>query len=601
MIAARNPTRKAAMQLNLPDFSSVESLVLSCDAPGAWRFETVREAAPGGAEVLRVRLSADAPAPPPAFDVAFVAPQPGVRWIFNSQSDVPVLPPEWGGKMSSQIASQSPLLVLAGTDGLARLSVACSEATRRIDWRFGLYEEDAMIHVRLSFFRGSEAPLAAYEAEIRLDAAACDWADAARAASDWVCARPEYAPMPVPDVAFDPLYSTWYGYHQDVHDRDLEREFAEAAALGMKTLIVDDGWQTEDTGRGYAFCGDWEPAPSRFPDFRAHVDRVHALGMKYMIWYSVPFVGVKSRAAARFAGKFLSKRENMGAWVLDPRFPEVREFLASTYERAVRDWNLDGLKLDFIDSFVAPDPDPAAAENWAGRDVRSVPEAVHVLMTEVRRRLEAARPGILIEFRQSYMGPAIRSFGNMIRAGDVPGDPLRNRARIARLRLTSGTTAVHSDMLEWNPRETPQQAAQQILSVLFSVIQYSMRLDRLPADHKRMMRHWIAWTTAHRDALLRGAFRPRRPELGYPLLEGATDAERVLAVYEPDLAATVPADREAWVVNATDDPSVLLDLSAAPAAAEAFDVFGDPAPAPALSAGLRRAAVPPSGLLRLRW
>lgn len=589
------------MKNDIPGFESVERPSLSCDAPGAWRFEASRAVAPDGAEILRVRLAADEPAPPPRFDVAFVAPQPGVRWIWTSAADVPTLPPEWGGKMRTQIATQSPLVVLAGTDGRARLSVACSEATRFVDWRFGLYEEDGFVHVRLGFFPEPEAPLSAYEAEIRLDAAPADWADAVRAASDWICARPGYAPMPVPDAAFDPLYSTWYGYHQDVFDAELEKEFAEAAALGMKTLIVDDGWQTDDTGRGYAFCGDWEPSKRRFPDFRAHVDRVHALGMKYMIWYSVPFVGVKSRAVERFAGKFLFCRAGMDAWVLDPRFPEVREFLASTYERAVRDWNLDGLKLDFIDSFLAPNPDPAAAENYAGRDIRSVPEAVLALMTEVRRRLEAVRPGILVEFRQGYMGPAIRSFGNMIRAGDVPGDPLRNRARTARLRLTSGTTAVHSDMLEWNPRETPQQAAQQILSVLFSVIQYSMRLDRLPADHKRMMRHWIAWTTAHRDALLRGDFRPRSPELGYPLLEGASAAERVLAVYEPGLAVPVPADREAWVVNATDEPVLLLDLAAAPASAEAFDVFGDPVAVAAPAAGLQRAAVPPSGLLRLRF
>ena len=590
------------MNIDIPGFPSVEALRLSCDEPGPWRFETARESAPGGADVLRVRLAASAPAPPPRFDVSFVAPQPGVRWIWSSQPDVPTLPPEWGGKMHSHIASQSPLLVLGGSDGRSRLSVACSEATRVVDWRYGLREEDGFVHVRLGFFYEPEAPLAAYEAAIRLDAAPSDWADAARAASDWVCARPGYEPMPVPDAALDPLYSTWYGYHQDVHDADLEREFAEAASLGMKTLIVDDGWQTEDTGRGYAYCGDWLPAPSRFPDFRAHVDRVRALGMKYMIWYSVPFVGFKSRAAERFAGKFLYKRDNMGAWVLDPRFPEVRDHLASIYETAVRDWNLDGLKLDFIDSFYTPDPDPAAAENWAGRDIRSVPEAVLALMQEVRRRLEAVRPGILIEFRQSYMGPAIRSFGNMIRAGDVPGDPLRNRARTARLRLTSGTTAVHADMLEWNPRETPQQAAQQILAVLFSVIQYSMRLDRLPADHKRMMRHWIAWTTAHRDALLRGSFSPRRPELGYPLLEGSSASERILAVYDPDFVAAVPADgRDVWLVNATDAPALPLDLAAAPVAAEAFDTFGDPAPAPAPAAGLRRVAVPPSGLLRFRF
>ena len=117
-----------------------------------------------------------------------------------------------------------------------------------------------------------------------------------------------------------------------------------------------------------------------------------------------------------------------------------------------------------------------------------------------------------------------------------------------------------------------------------------------------MMRHWIAWTTAHRDALLRGSFSPRRPELGYPLLEGASAAERVIAVYDPDFAAAVPADgREVWLVNATDAPALLLELPAAPAAAEAFDTFGSPAPAPSISVGPQRAAVPPSGLLRLRF
>ena len=593
------------MQLDLPVPPCVRDLRLVCEAPGPWRFETALETAPDGAAVLTLRLSAPEPAPPPAFDVKLASDAPGARWIWTSGPDVPTLPAEWGGKMQSDIARQTPVLVVAGGDQRARLSVACSEATRRVDWRYGVYEEGPSVHVRLGFFYEPEAPLAAWEAQLRLDGAAADWADAVRAASDWICARPEYEPMPAPEAAFDPLYSTWYGFHQNVFDKELEAEFAEAAALGMKTLIVDDGWQTDDVDRGYWHCGAWKPAARRFPDFPAHVSRVHALGMKYMVWYSVPFVGYKSEAQERFRGKFLYGRDNMGAWVLDPRFPEVRDYLVSTFENAVRERGLDGLKLDFIDSFVAPDPDPAAADNWAGRDIKSVPLAVLRLMQEVRARLEKIRPGILIEFRQGYMGPAIRSFGNMIRAGDVPSDPLRNRARIARLRLTSGTTAVHSDMLEWLPSETPAQAAQHILSVLFSAIQYSEKLGRLGADHKRMLRHWIAWTQAHRAALLHGSFSPRHPELGYPLLEGAAGGERILAVYAPEFAAAPGGpERDLWIVNATDEPSVLLDLPAAPVSAEAFDALGAPAPAPGpatLGPGPRRAAVPPSGLLHLHF
>ena len=149
------------MKNDIPGFASVEALRLSCNEPGAWRLEASRAAAPDGAELLRVRLSAPEPAPPPRFEVSLVAPQPGVRWIWTSGADVPTLPPEWGGKMRTQIATQSPILVLAGTDGRARLSVACSEATRLVDWRFGLYEEDGLVHIRLGFFQEPEAPLSA--------------------------------------------------------------------------------------------------------------------------------------------------------------------------------------------------------------------------------------------------------------------------------------------------------------------------------------------------------------------------------------------------------------------------------------------------------
>ena len=82
------------MKTDLPGLASVESPRLLCEEPGPWRFETSRAAAPDGAEILRVRLAADVPAPPPRFDLAFVAPQPGVRWIWTSATDVPTLPPE---------------------------------------------------------------------------------------------------------------------------------------------------------------------------------------------------------------------------------------------------------------------------------------------------------------------------------------------------------------------------------------------------------------------------------------------------------------------------------------------------------------------------
>ena len=65
-------------------------------------------------------------------------------------------------------------------------------------------------------------------------------------------------PASVPESARKPMYSFWYSYHQQFTDEEIEAECKRAKELGFGTVIVDDGWQTDDTNRGYGFCGDWK-------------------------------------------------------------------------------------------------------------------------------------------------------------------------------------------------------------------------------------------------------------------------------------------------------------------------------------------------------
>ena len=58
-------------------------------------------------------------------------------------------------------------------------------------------------------------------------------------------------------------------------------------------------------------------------------------------------------------------------------------------------------------------------------------------------------------------------------------------------------------------------------------------------------------------------------------------------------------NKTVYVLNATGSGRVFLNLSSVPAAVRAFDTFGNPAPAPALVAGLNSAAVPEGGYLVL--
>jgi len=578
---------------------------LTCDDPQGWTFDVVA-GMDAGRDVVTVRMTSPTNAVPPQFGVFFRVPGAGVQNVWNcdfGRAAFKVDPRLWWSgpaKYTSSLAKDAPIAVAFNSAERSPVAMACSEAFNTI--AFGLYADDRTCDMigRCEFFIQPAAAMKEYSVKVMLDRRGGLWYDAVRDCADWIASENGFKPASVPEAARDPLYSTWYAYLQDVRADELEKEAALASSLGMKAMILDDGWQKIESRTFYSACGDWMPVPSRFPDMKAHVAAVHKAGLKYMLWLSVPFMGDEAKAFPRFKDKLLSL--NHGCGVLDPRFPEVREYLISTYERAVGEWGFDGLKLDFIDQFKLPASDPALKDNYAGRDYRSLPEAVDRLMRDVYARLKAINPDVLVEFRQHYMGPAIRQYGNMIRAADCPSDVCSNRRRICDLRLTSGTTAVHSDMLVWSREETPEGAALPILNVLFSTIQYSMILNTVRPEHREVIRAWLNFSQAHRETLLKGEFRPHHPENGYSWIEAESANERIIAVYSSDVCANCgPADKPVYVVNATMSDATLIELSAKPKLVELFDVYGRPTGQVEATSGLTRLPVPKSGYAKILW
>lgn len=221
-------------------------------------------------------------------------------------------------------------------------------------------------------------------------------------------------------------------------------------------------------------------------------------------------------------------------------------------------WNIDGFKLDFINDFRFDGVDPAERDNYANRDIKTVPAAVDRLLLDVRAALVAIKKDILLEFRQPYVGPAVRQIGNMLRVGDCPGDMRRNRFAIANLRLASGGTAVHSDMLEWHFGEKPEDAALYIINSMFGVVQYSVMLRRAPESHRAMIAKWIKFSQDHRETLLKGRFRPHHPELQYPVIEAESDSERVIGLYDDGRVLDIPDGKKTFVMNASGKNSFVV-------------------------------------------
>ena len=577
---------------------------LTCNDVGTWTFD-LKASEDAGRDVVTVTCTAPNDAKPPQFGVFFRVPGAGVQnvWTSDHSRDGFHLWPQlwwgWVSRYTSELARETPIAVGFNSQERAPVALACSDAFNNLV--FGLYADDRTCEIvgRCEFFTKPASARKSYTVSVMLDRRNGPFADTVRACSDWIIARNGFKAAPVPAAARDPLYSTWYAYLQDVHDKELEQEARLAAELGMKTMILDDGWQKVESRTFYSATGDWMPVASRFPDMKRHVAEVHKAGLKYMLWLSVPFMGDESKAYAKFKGKFLRGGDTA---VLDPRFPEVREYLISTWERVVGEWGFDGVKLDFIDQFTLPAKDPAVAENFAGRDYRALPEAVDRLMKDALVRLQKINPEVLVEFRQRYMGPAIRQYGNMIRVSDCPADPTANRRRMCDLRLTSGETAVHSDMLVWSKDETAEGAALPILNVLYSTIQYSMILAQVTPEHRQVIAHWLKFSQDHRVALLEGTFTPHHAENGYTWIEGESAADRVVSVYSNDvLARSGAADRPVFLVNATGGVGLNVDLSATPKSVELFDVFGRRTGTVSASAGLARLPVPASGYAKIVW
>lgn len=190
------------------------------------------------------------------------------------------------------------------------------------------------------------------------------------------------------------LLNSWEGLYFNIDDASMYRIAQEAASLGVKLLVMDDGWFGKDYPRlsDTAGLGDWMPNPVRFPHGLASlVDRVTALkvntsasslddcspddspsqssvNLQFGIWVEPEMVNPQSTLYQEHPDWILHasqypRTEQRNQLVLNLAMPEVQDFIIDFMSKLLNSANISYVKWDHNRS-ISETPSPHATHAY---------------------------------------------------------------------------------------------------------------------------------------------------------------------------------------------------------------------------------------------
>jgi hypothetical protein len=209
-----------------------------------------------------------------------------------------------------------------------------------------------------------------------------------------------------------------------------------------------------------------------------------------------------------FMGRYVQRREAMAPYcvwngtkretILCPFCKESRQHAHDTAARLMRDFELGGLKFDFMD-LVHECRDPKHDHGDGNYGAAAI------------EFMKAARDGVLsmksdaaIEYRIRYSTLATLPFANCHRGNDSPYDADYMRRENLFLRLFCDyPSAIWNDYAYWHADERPENASLMMAEQVFSggVPTLSFNLATMSAEHHSIIRRWLAFYHEHRITL----------------------------------------------------------------------------------------------------
>lgn len=480
--------------------------------------------------------------------VDYYLPLIDTHYVWHPTSDGRVtLNNEWDEAIEYRLNQSMPVLSFFNQENENKYSIALDDLLSNISISAGVHEETASIKISISLL----VPNADYRLLVSLSQKEDLWSKVLNEQVEWLYKVNNITPKVVPKAALSPVLSTWYSFHQHIDANSILTEAKNYHQLGARTIIVDDGWQTDDGGRRYAYAGDWNVSTNKFPDFQKHITSVKSLGISYLLWLSLPFLGIKSQQWERLKDKITYLDEFQRAGVLDISEEVVQTYLVDTVQKTISSYPVDGLKLDFFETFYKPNDSS-----------RSISLGLIQLLEKIETIIPKNRD-FFIEYRQDYINPLMMTFCNIIRAKDCPNNLLLNRVRTIDLRISCPYTAVHSDMIMWNEKETVEGVALQFINVLFSIPQLSVLFEKMSSEEKKMISFWFDFMKENQQLLLASELIPLFPHEGYSQVHSYAIERGIIVNYsEGKLINPLRKTAELILVNGTLTKNSIVQLLA---------------------------------------
>lgn len=477
--------------------------------------------------ILNIYLHSAYATTPPSFHVLVKFPKDKINQIWNSKT--------WSNKsffsMPSYDRAAAGFSIISGLtiNDQNQITFTCKDAYQAKFVSSNIREENDSIVFSLGFFEDNPplSNLQDYQAEVLVDFRNVHFSKAIYDASSWFLADEFKHGIASVDTTNVPVFSTWYPMHRNIPLENITRELDSLKTFHFKSILVDDGWQAlvrmkVDTSYAYE--------ENSYKTMNLFKQKCIDMGYPLYLWYSIPFMGGNPVILKKFEGKYIRYRAPRQMYVLDPRYPEVRKHLVSTYANFLSEWQFDGYWFDFLKTFYPKEG--AVIEQDNGRDFISIDLAVDTLYADMKARLNTIKPNVFMGQRFPVVGPNLVSYQNLLTGFVGVENTQVVREKMVNNRLLYGKFTPFMEVVAINPRDKTEDIARKLQSVLFGNPYLSFYVTTLPEDSKQTIRFWLNYWKKNYKVIFDGDFEPMQVSRYYPVVKVENKEKKIYMLYE---------------------------------------------------------------------